>query len=83
MHETDDRVIYIKDLFFVMLYQWRKIVIIAVALALLAGVVFGFQAHRSSAAIQADPDFSAKLEAGWNPFPVRLKIRRNILRFLL
>ena len=63
MHETDDRVIYIKDLFFVMLYQWRKIVIVAVALALLAGVVFGFQAHRSSAAIQADPDFYAKLEA--------------------
>ena len=36
-HERDEQVIFIKDLIFTALYQWRKILIAAVAFALLLG----------------------------------------------
>lgn len=62
MHETDDRVIYIKDLFFVVLYQWRKILIVAIALAVLLGAVFGLRAYQPSAEITEDPDAPTVLE---------------------
>lgn len=37
-NQRDERVIFIKDLLFAALYQWRKILIVAVALAALASV---------------------------------------------
>lgn len=49
-HERDEQVIFVKDLLFAALYQWRRILIAALAFAVLIGGIVGISQWRSASA---------------------------------
>ncbi len=60
--ERDDRVIFIKDLLFAALYQWRKILIAALVFAVLLGAYAGFNEWKKTSAPQSKEDYLLELE---------------------
>ena len=50
---NEEQVVYLKDLIFAALYQWRKILAVAIALALLLG---GFKAYKALSAPRSEVD---------------------------
>ncbi len=61
--KKNDQIIYLKDLLFVALYQWRRILITALAFALLIGSFVGLSAWKSASAIQAGEYDAAVVES--------------------
>lgn len=62
MHETDDRVIYIKDLFFAVIYQWRWIMVAAIVVAILAAAFVGITSNQQTPPSMSQEDYLAAME---------------------
>ena len=62
---NNEQIIYLKDLFFSVLYSWKKILILAVVLAMVLGGWKGLSSYRSAKAAEgSDPSvYAEKLEA--------------------
>lgn len=61
-NERDDRVIFLKDLLFAALYQWRRILIAALVLAVLFGVYAGFNEWKRITVPQSKEQYLLQLE---------------------
>lgn len=68
-HERDEQVIFIKDLIFAVLYQWRKVLVVVLAFALLLG---GYKAI-SGLPIATDDPAAPQVEAETDPLQEKVR----------
>lgn len=61
--ERDTRMVYIKDLLFVALYQWRKILLVSLVFAVVLAGVAGAMEWKSFSAAQGKTIDQATLDA--------------------
>lgn len=61
-HERDEQVIFVKDLLFAALYQWRKILIAGIAVAVLVGGIMGIAQWRAASSTPSEEVVQEEVE---------------------